>query len=85
MQAGELVFSPITHGHPIAEYGSLPTDWEYWKATCEAFMVICDTMHILKLSGWDISTGVLAEIEIARELGLTIEYVDSTTYKRQGE
>ena len=30
LQAGHAVFSPIAHGHVLAEHG-LPTDWSFWQ------------------------------------------------------
>jgi hypothetical protein len=32
------------------------------------------------LDGWDKSTGVLAEIEYAKKMGLNIEYIDPWMY-----
>ena len=29
LRAGNLVFSPISHSHPIAEQCELPKDWEF--------------------------------------------------------
>jgi hypothetical protein len=31
MQLGLLVFSPISHTHPIAVGCELPTGWDYWR------------------------------------------------------
>jgi len=32
---GHHVFSPISHTHPIAQAGDLPTGWDYWRHTTE--------------------------------------------------
>lgn len=32
LNAGEQVFSSISHSHPIAEEGGLPTGFEYYEA-----------------------------------------------------
>ena len=72
MQMGLAVFSPISHGHPIAQEGALPTDWQYWKAYCEKMMSICTTVVVLQLDGWDQSVGVKAELEVAERLELPV-------------
>lgn len=70
-----VVYSPITHCHPIAEYG-LPGGWEYWERNCEAMLSRCNKMIVLKLPGWKESVGVKGELEIAERLGIPVEYVD---------
>ena len=30
IERGEIIFSPISHTHPIAMVGNLPGGWEYW-------------------------------------------------------
>ena len=69
MQAGDLVFSPIAHTHPIAAYG-LPGDWSFWQAYDRAMIERCDELAVLQLDGWEESIGVQAEIAIAKELNL---------------
>ena len=74
MSEGHIVFSPISHTHPIALAGNLPKGWDYWKTFDECFIEWCDELHIvqMKIDG-DAkiarSTGVNAEIEIAKRLG----------------
>jgi hypothetical protein len=75
MRKGILVFSPISHSHSIAKIGDLPKDWQYWGDFCRATLSICDTMYVLMLDGWEESAGVKAEIGLAKELGLQIEYL----------
>jgi hypothetical protein len=73
---GEFVFSPISHTHPIAKVGKLPGDWEYWLNFDKAFLERCSKLYVLMLDGWKESSGVTAEIKIAKELGIEIEYLD---------
>jgi hypothetical protein len=75
------VFSPIAHGWPIAESGSLPTSWEYWKESCIVMVSRCQRFIVLTMDGWDTSTGVLAEIEYALSIGLKIEYMHPITFE----
>lgn len=77
MKAGHLVFSPITHTHPIALVGDLPTDWAFWERYDKAMLAACTVMYILTLPGWDVSKGVAGEFEIAtRQLGIPVYLVD---------
>jgi hypothetical protein len=74
LEAGHLVYSPIVHSHPLTAYG-LPANWEYWRAMDEAMLRRCDALVVLKLPDWEQSQGVAAEIALARELGLRIDFV----------
>lgn len=76
MREGNIVFSPISHSHPIAIDHKLPGDWEYWQKSCEAFVSVCKSMVVLKLDGWEVSTGVQAEIKLAQELNIPITYIE---------
>ena len=72
---GLHVFSPISHGHPIAMAGELPGDWAYWGANARLMLAACVKVIVFMQDGWRESTGVQAEIAIAKELGLPIEYM----------
>jgi hypothetical protein len=74
---GVCVFSPISHTHPIAESGGLPVDFDYWQRHNRAWLERCQKVVVLKLDGWTHSRGVAAEIEIARELGIPVEYLEA--------
>jgi hypothetical protein len=75
MNEGYLVYSPITACHPVAVRCSLPGSWEYWQELDIAFIEWCDEVWILMLPGWTESTGVNAEIKIARRLNKPIKYI----------
>lgn len=74
LHAGQVVFSPITHSHPLAQHG-LPENWQFWERYDRAFLERCDEVVVLTLDGWEESVGVQAEILIARELGKPVRYV----------
>lgn len=76
MQAGHIVFSPISHTHPIALAGRLPIGWEYWQYFDAAYLQHSYKLVVLCLEGWDTSEGVRAEIAMARQLGIAIEYIN---------
>lgn len=76
MRSGLHVFSPISHTHPIALAGDLPLGWEFWEAYDRAILSACGKVVVLMLDGWKESKGVTAEIAIAREMGLPVEYIN---------
>lgn len=76
MMQGLKIFSPISHTHPIAMAGEMPTGWEFWRDFDFAYLTHCYKLMVYKLEGWDRSTGVTAEIKMATELGLEIEYIE---------
>jgi len=73
---GEYIYSPISHCHPISLVCDLPKEWEYWDGYCRACLSCCKKMYVLMLDGWKESTGVQAEIKIAEELGIEVEYIE---------
>ena len=73
---GLYVFAPIVYAHPIASKYKLPPDWEYWKEYDEKFISICSELWVLMLPGWEDSTGVEAEIQIAKKRGLIVKYME---------
>lgn len=73
MRRGDLVFSPVTHGHSVGLFGSLPCEFDFWRAHCLSFLrVWAHELHVLGLDGWDKSAGVLAEMEEAERIGLPV-------------
>lgn len=68
--AGDLVYSPIVHGHAMRVHGDawnvqLPTDWEFWQRHCLHMLAHCTEVLVLALDGWKTSRGVRAELEEA--------------------
>ena len=76
MLDGLWVFSPIAHTHPIAVRSDLPLEFDYWKHYDEAMIAACDELVVLKLSGWEMSRGVKAEMDIAFRLHKPISYME---------
>lgn len=74
-----IIFSPITMTHPIdlvmaADGETLGSD--FWVAFDEAFMAVCSDFMILRLPGWDSSSGVRRETEFFAKRGLNPKYLD---------
>ncbi len=76
MRDGQLIYSPISHTHHMACEFGLPTAWEFWQAHDTAILRACRKLIVLQQEGWQESTGVNAEIEIARELYIDVEYLE---------
>lgn len=78
MREGNYIFSPISHSHPLSIEGGLPGDWKFWEGYDRCILASCKKIMVLKLPGWETSTGVQAEIKIGKELGIPVEYLDHT-------
>ena len=79
VEQGLIVYSPITMTHPIdlvlaAEGETLGS--EYWVQFDEAFMAFCSKIIILKLEGWDRSSGVRRETEWFECQGRPVEFLE---------
>ncbi len=74
MRDGFLVFSPISHTHPIALAGDLPKGWEFWKEYDLTFIEWCDELLVLMQDGWRDSAGVTAERKLAIKMGKPVNY-----------
>lgn len=75
MMQGHLVFSPLSHSHPISFHCKVdPCDHDFWLKQDLWILDICDEMHILCLDGWEKSKGIATEIEYAKSKGMGIVY-----------
>lgn len=78
MASGQYVFSPISHTHPIAEAsdGKLPVGWDFWEGFDRQYLSVVKKIVVLRIPGWEESTGIQAEIKIGKEMGIPVEYMD---------
>lgn len=83
MNQGRYIYAPISSCHHIAKKYGLPRDWKYWKGLDEEFVSIAKTFIIVMLPGWETSTGVTAEHEIAKREGVKVEFIDPEPYIKQ--
>lgn len=79
IERGRIVYSPITMTHPIdvvlADEGqTLGSD--YWVAFDEAFMEVCSEMLILRIEGWDRSSGIKREREYFEAAAKPVAFLD---------
>lgn len=77
---GEIVtVSPLAKHLLFVNGSDLPTDWNFWKGYSTTLMTKCSQLWVIKSEGWDTSTGVAAEIDLATRLHLPIRYIDPET------
>ena len=85
MKNGRLIYAPISSCHHIAKKYGLPRNWEFWKHLDEEYIKICKRVVVITLPGWEISTGVTAEIELANIYGIPVEKLDPSEYLKEME
>lgn len=77
MRGGMFIYSPIAaHTHPIALAGDLPIGFDFWEQYDRTMISMCFLLLVVKMEGWEQSKGVTAEIKIANELGIPVEYLE---------
>jgi len=81
MNQGHIVYSPITHCHPMEKHGGLPGGWQFWRRIDEVYMRHSKMLVVLPLEGWQKSTGLKAEREMAKELGIPILWLNIETFE----
>lgn len=72
----KLIYSPLTMTHPIDIRMLHDPGSDFWVDFDEAFMGHCSSMVVLKLPGWEKSSGLKREIKFFEDLGLPVEYID---------
>lgn len=76
LKQGIHVYSPISHSHPIAMQHGLPKGWDFWERHDRLIIEHCGKVVVLMQDGWRESIGVEAEIQIAEEMGIPVEYME---------
>ena len=66
------VYSPILHNHPL----ELDKPHEFWMRFDLDVLRRCDSLLVLAIPGWKESKGVGIEISVAKQLNMSIEYVN---------
>lgn len=81
MARGLVVFSPISHGHRVAQTLSehLVNSHAFWMAQCLPMVRRSDIFVVLPQHGWRTSKGLAEEIQCCVEYGIPIfVYQDSS-------
>lgn len=76
IEAEEVVYSPLTMTHPIDIRMKHDPGSAFWVALDEKFMSFCDRLLVLKLPGWEASSGVAHEIEFFKSRGVEAEWAE---------
>jgi hypothetical protein len=80
VKQGNIVYSPITHTHPIDLHfvrDDVHLSSDFWCDFDETFMSVCTEMVIVPLEGWDKSSGVKREREYFEKRGLPVSFYAS--------
>ena len=80
---GRIVYAPISSCHHIAVKHGLPRDWQFWKNMGTAFVGASVKMVVIPLPGWESSVGLSAELELCRQNGVEVEFLDLKYYMRK--
>ena len=67
IRAGNLVYSPISHSHPMALESIVGTTYEDWRELDEFYLLRSDVFMILTIDGWRESKGMVEEIKFATD------------------
>lgn len=64
MTQGEIVFSPISHSHPIHFFmGKTGVDHQFWMNYNKEMVNYCNRIYVVCSEDWKQSKGVMMEIE----------------------
>lgn len=74
MKQGAIVFSPITYGHQLCQFG-IDTGFETWADIDYPMISWADELWLLKLKGHDVSFGVNEELEYVMRQGIPVIYI----------
>ena len=81
MNDGHIIYSPITHCHPMATHGKLPRTWAFWKRIDKVYLAHSKTMMVLPMDGWESSVGLSDERKMALLFGIPILWLDPSTFE----
>lgn len=73
---GISFYAPVALHHHVAITGGLDPDGDRWFKLNEPFLRSAAAVLVVKLSGWEESAGVKAELDLSRSLGIEHFYTD---------
>lgn len=79
-KSGLNVMSPISHSHPIALNMDNCNNSEFWCKVDSFWQKQCVRLYVVKAPGWEKSTGLKREIELARSIKQEIVYLNPEDY-----
>jgi hypothetical protein len=75
IKQGINTISPLAK-HFVIKYEDIPGDWKYWQNYGTGMVRLCAQIYVICMDGWKESTGVRAEIELAKSLGMPVIYIN---------
>lgn len=81
IKKGYLVYSPISHSHPITVAYDLPKGYDFWQRIDREFIRWCHQFWILQMEGWDTSTGLRDEEEYSIQQNKKVVYISHDHFK----
>ena len=86
MNHGEMIFSPITHGHALEQVSDITNiPYERWIAHGLWALQKSDRMYVCELPGCEVSKGVNIEIEYATVFEKPYEFIGPEQIKAMDE
>lgn len=82
LRQGVTAYSPIAHTHPIAMHSGLnPLDHSIWLPFDRVRMDKADAILVAQMDGWEDSFGIAHEIDVFREAGKPVYYLDPSSLR----
>ena len=81
MEQGFVVYSPITHGHNLADH-LLPANahsHDFWMRQSIAMLQACDRLCVLPTPGWQESKGLREELQCAEFSAMPVYVVKQSS------
>lgn len=86
LERGVMAYSPIAHTHPIAIHSGIdPLDHSIWLPFDRIRMDKADAILVAQMDSWEASFGVAHEIDVFKEAGKPVYYLDPVTLDVSGE
>jgi len=79
MDQGHVVFSPISHSHPISKYLGNSNDSEFYVRQDMEFLPHCTELRVADMGGWMLSKGVEREVAEAKMRGIPCYLMNALT------
>ena len=71
----KLIVTPLSK-HFILKYEKISNTWGYWEKYGKGLLDLSKELIVLRLPGWENSTGVADEMSYASQIDIPIVYLD---------
>ena len=82
VQRGHVIYCPIASWHHVAQKFTLPTDFQFWQQLNFGMLRFASELWVLRLEGWEKSVGLAGEMDVARDLYISLIHFDGDTFER---